>query len=179
MTDAKHVLRHYLAALAYRTQKALRDAPESFGDFEAGAGTRSPTEIVRHMTSVLGYARTLYEGGVYRAEPLDDLEAEVARFHGVLTDLARRVDDGTPLRGVTREQLLQGPLADAMTHVGQLAMLRRLAGSPVASENFLMADVSADRLGVDQALPAAPTPVWMGKLIDLAWRITRWTNRRR
>jgi hypothetical protein len=179
MSAAQPLLRHFLAALAYRTQKALRDAPEGFADFQAGKGTRTPHELVRHMTSVLGYARTFFVGGAYRAEPLPDLEAEVERFHAMLADLGAHLAAGTPLRAITHEQLLQGPFADAMTHAGQLAMLRRLAGAPVPSENFLLADVSADRLGDDQPLPAAPTPAWMGRLVHLAWQLSAWMSRRR
>ena len=119
MTDAQHLLRHFLAALAYRTQKAIRGAPESFADFQAGAGTRSPRELVRDMASVLGYARTFFIGGAYRA------------------------------------------------------------GVAVPSENFLFAEVSASRLGSDQPSPVAPDPLWIGKLVHLAWRLTRWMNRGR
>ncbi|HEX8692010.1 MAG TPA: hypothetical protein VF746_06305 [Longimicrobium sp.] len=176
--NGRALLRHFLAALAYRTQKALRGAPAGFADFRAGRDVRTPRELVRHMASVLGYARTYFVGGVYRAEPLESLEAEVERFHAVLADLAAHLGAGTPLREITPEQLLQGPLADAMTHAGQLAMLRRLAGSPVASENFIFADVSPDRLGSAQPLPAAPDSPWMGKLVHLAWRVSRWLHRR-
>jgi hypothetical protein len=160
MDDKRAMLRHFLGALAYRTQKALRDAPSSFGDFDAGHATRTPRALVRHMTSVLGYARTYYTGGRYRPEPLPDLAAEVARFHEIVEDLARHVERGPDPRGVTPEQLLQGPLADAMTHAGQLAMLRRLAGIPVAPENFIVADILAERLGADQPPPASPDAEW-------------------
>ena len=179
--ETRAFLRHFLAALAYRTQKALRDAPPTFADFDAGQGSRTPIELVRHMTSVLGYARTFFVGGVYRAEPLESLDAEVHRFHGVVADLAQLIGQGRPLRDLTPEQLLQGPFADAMTHAGQLAFLRRLAGTPVPSENFLFADISAERLDQAQALPAAPTPAWMGRLVGLAWRLARWqaAHRRR
>ena len=161
MDDKRAMLRHFLAALAYRTQKALRDAPAEFADFEAGARTRTPKELVRHMTSVLGYARTYLVGGSYWPEPLPDLAAEVDRFHEMLADVAGHLERGTPLRdGVTPERLLQGPFADAMTHVGQLAMLRRLAGWPVPPENFIAADVDGARLGPDQPLPASADAVW-------------------
>jgi hypothetical protein len=161
MDDKRRMLRHFLAALAYRTQKALRDAPPAFGDFEAGARIRTPRELVRHMTSVLGYARTHFVGGRYWPEPLPDLPAEIARFHAMLEDLARHLDVGTPLRDeTTPERLLQGPFADAMTHAGQIAMLRRLAGAPVPPENFIVADVDAGRLGPDQPMPASPDAVW-------------------
>jgi hypothetical protein len=156
----RRLLRHFLAALAYRTQKALRGAPAGFAAFQAGHQVRPPQDLVRHMTSVLGYARTFFIGGTYSAEPLPTMAAEVARFHETAADLARHLADGDPLRGITEAQLLQGPLADAMTHAGQLGLLRRLAGSPVPPENFVYADITAGRLGSEQALPAAPDAVW-------------------
>jgi len=159
--DAKReMLRHFLATLAYRTQKALRGAPESFADFAAGNRTRTPHQLVLHMDSVLGYARAFFVGGRYRPEPLADFTAQVTRFHQVLEDLARHLEAGTPLRDTTPERLLQGPLADAMTHAGQLAMLRRLAGHPVPPENFIVADVSPDNLGADQPPPVSPDAEW-------------------
>src|SRR5437660_7090997 len=160
MSDPRRaLLRHFLAALAYRTQKALRGAPAPFAGFRAGPKVRTPAELVRHMASVLGYARTFFLGGSYRPEPLPDFDAEVRRFHDLLADLARILGEGTPGR-ITDEQLLQGPLADAMTHAGQLALLRRLAGAPVPPENFIYAEVSSDNLGPDQPLPARPDAHW-------------------
>ena len=160
MDDKRTLLSHFLATLAYRTQKALRGAPSSFASFQAGRQTRTPIELVRHMTSVLGYARTFFVGGSYRPEALPDLAAEVTRLHSMLQDLSRHLDAGTPLRGARLEQLLQGPLADAMTHVGQLAMLRRLAGAPVAPENFIVAGIDPANLGPNQAGPASPDRAW-------------------
>jgi hypothetical protein len=154
-TSSRHLIRHLLASLAYRTQKALREAPESFGDFRVAPGVRTPRELVRHMTSVLGYARTFFVGGTYEATPLPDLAAEVSRFHEMLDSLGGLLS-GTDDVAATAEQLLQGPLADAMTHAGQLAMLRRLCGSPVAAENFLKAEISAENLGPNQPMPRAP-----------------------
>lgn len=159
--DRRALLKHFLAALAYRTQKALRDAPAGFGDFRPQNGVRSPTELVRHMTSVLGYTCTFFTGGHYRPESLPTLDAEVARLHEMIETLAGHIESATPLdEGVTTERLLQGPLADAMTHVGQLAMLRRLAGAPVPPENFVFAEIDPARLGRDQAKPARPDVVW-------------------
>lgn len=161
MNDKRAMLCHFLAALAYRTQKALRDAPAGFESFDAGQGVRSPSELVRHMTSVLGYSRTFFIGGEYRPQPLPSLRDEVARFHEMIEDIARHIESGTPLLGdMTPERLLQGPFADAMTHAGQLAMLRRLAGNPVAPENFIVADIDARRLGSDQPEPVSPDDVW-------------------
>lgn len=162
MDDKRAMLLHFLAALAYRSQKALRDAPDSFGAFEAGNQVRNPQWLVRHMDSVLGYALTTFEGEPdrYGNEPLATLDDEVLRFHGKLEALARHLRAGTPLRGVKPEQLLQGPFADAMTHAGQLAMLRRLAGSPIPPENFIVAEISPDNLGPDQPAPKSPDAVW-------------------
>lgn len=161
MNEKRDLLRHFLAALAYRTQKALRGAKPEFGNFHPGNQVRTPAELVRHMTSVLGYARTFFIGGRYWPEALPSLNEEVIRFHQMVEDLARHLESGTPLPPeMSEEQLLQGPFADAMTHAGQLAMLRRLAGAPVAPENFVFADITPDRLGVDQAEPAQPDEIW-------------------
>ena len=161
MDDKRLLLRHFLAALAYRTQKALRGASSDFGDFTAANDVRTPAELVRHMTSVLGYARTFFIGGRYWPEPLPSLQDEILRFHEMLQDLARHLEAATPfLHDMTAEQLLQGPFADAMTHAGQLAMLRRLAGAPVAPENFVVAEIDPKRLGPEQAEPISPDEVW-------------------
>ena len=160
MNDKRAILRHFLAAIAYRTQKALLGAPDSFGAFQAGSQVRTPADLVRHMTSVLGYARTFFEGGQYRAEPLPDLESEVRRFHAMIQDLARHLAEGTELRGSTEEGLLQGPLADAMSHAGQLAVLRRLAGAPVPPENFIEAAIDPANLGPNQPEAVSPDSVW-------------------
>lgn len=156
MDDKRHMLRHFLAALAYRTQKALRGAPESFAEFSAGNGVRTPAELLRHMTSVLGYARTFFIGGEYRPAPLPTLRDEIERFHEMLADLRQHLESGTKLRGLTEEQLLQGQFSDAMTHAGQLAMLRRMHGDPVRSENFIHAAISPENLTSAQPDPVAP-----------------------
>lgn len=161
MDTKRALLRHFLAALAYRTQKALRDAPAEFEMFRAAEGVRTPAELVRHMTSVLGYARTFFVGGAYRPAPLPSLKDEVVRFHEMLAELASHLETGSPLlRDMTAERLLQGPFSDAMTHAGQLAMLRRLAGTPVPPENFILADIEAGRSGPEQAEPLSPDETW-------------------
>jgi hypothetical protein len=159
-THERALLRHFLAALAYRAQKALRGAPAGFGDFRAGPGSRTPAELVRHITSVLGYARTFFVGGRYRPEPEPDLGNEVRRLHAMIADLAAHLERGDTMNGTTPSRLLQGPFADAMTHVGQLAMLRRLAGSPVPPENFIVAHIDPANLGPDQPPPASPDRIW-------------------
>ncbi len=160
MDEKKALLRHFLGALAYRTQKALRGCSPSFPSFRAAPQVRTPHELVHHMDSVLGYAHTFFVGGSYRVPMLPGFAAEVERFHATLAALARQVAATTEWRAISPEQLLQGPLSDAMTHAGQLAMLRRLAGDPVPPENFIYAEVSGERLGPDQPEPAAPDAEW-------------------
>jgi hypothetical protein len=180
MNAERASIRHLLASLAYRTQKALRGADEHFPEFHAGNGVRTPKEIVRHMTSVLGYARTFFIGGVYQPEALPGFAAEIDRFHVIIGDLSAHLAVGTPIREISLTQLLQGPICDAMTHAGQLSMLRRLAGSPVPPENFLFAEISPENVGSDQPLPAAPDSVWLGKLLQYGWRLSRFlTGKRR
>jgi len=158
----RQLLQHFLAAIAYRTQKALRGAPEHYPDFPPGHEVRTPVEILRHMTSLMGYVRTFFIGGTYptHPEPLASFTDEIARFHDIVEDVGRFIVAETAPAGITTEQLLQGPFSDVMTHVGQLAILRRLAESPVASENFIYADIKGERLGKEQPLPQRPDEDW-------------------
>ena len=160
MDEERQMLKHFLATLAYRTQKALDGAPAHYAEFRAAPGVRTPHELLRHMTSVLGYARTHFIGGVYRPPLLPSFPDEIARFHGVLEELGNDLEQGAPFRDTTPERILQGPFADAMTHAGQLAMLRRLAGAPIQPENFIVADIDAANLGPDQATPVSPDEQW-------------------
>ena len=160
MTSSRALLRHFLAALAYRTQKALRGAPETFCEFRAAPHVRTPHELLWHMSGLMGYARTFFHGGDFAPPRVATFEAEVSRFHEQLRRLADDLMDDRLPCALTDEQLLQGPLADAMTHAGQLAMLRRLSGAPVASENFIHANVSATNLSERQPDPAAPDSWW-------------------
>ncbi len=162
MDRDRELLRHFLAAIAYRTQKALRGAPAHYATFSAGNRARTPVELVRHMTGLMGFVRTFFQGGSYRPEPLPTLKDEIGRFHTMLDDVGALLASDAPC-SISTEQLLQGPFADTMTHVGQLAMLRRLADSPVAPENFIYADIRADRLLADQSPPARPDKHWPEK----------------
>jgi hypothetical protein len=161
MDRDRQLLRHVLAAIAYRTQKALRDAPEHYPAFSAGNRVRTPAELIRHMTSLMGYVRTFFVGGSYpvKLDPLPTFKEDVARFHDLLGAVGALLASGARCE-LTAEQLLQGPLADTMTHVGQLALLRRLADAPVAPENFIYADIRAERLHADQPGPARPDAEW-------------------
>ena len=159
MDTKRDMLRHFLAALAYRTQKALRDRPDGFGEYRAAKGVRTPRELVFHMTNVIGYARTFFAGGEYRPDPLPTLDEELGRFHRMLGSLGEHFAGGSFDR-MTPERFLQGPLSDAMTHAGQLALLRRLADSPVPPENFIVAGVDASNVGPDQPDPVSPDAEW-------------------
>ena len=160
MNESRQLLQHFLAALAYRTQKALRDATEDFAEFRASPTSRTPYELLWHMTGLIGYARTMFHGGTFQPPRLATLADEVERFHANLDALGRDFADPALTARISDLQFLQGPLADAMTHVGQLAFLRRMHGSPVPSENFIFATIDAKNVGSGQALPNAPDAEW-------------------
>lgn len=159
MDPTVQAVRHVLATLAYRFHKAVHGAPDGFAGLAAGHGIRTPREIVHHMNGVLGYLRE----GVARGDddfwyehPQLDLPGEIDALHASLQELDRLLATRPGWRVETLHRMIQGPLADALTHVGQLAMLRRVAGDPVPAENFFKADVRIGRLGPDQAPPVSP-----------------------
>ena len=118
---------------------------------------RTPHELVCHMTSVLGYARAQFgTGAVERLTPCATWNEELERFHGTLLDLSELLEAAAEPRDVPLESILQGPFSDAMTHAGQLALLRRLAGDPVEPENFIRARIDPKNVGADQPAPASP-----------------------
>ena len=156
MDTKRQMLRHFLAALAYRTQKALRDAPEGFADFRVDEFVRTPHELLLHMTGVVKYAVTLFEGGDSWPNKAPTFREEILRFHETLESLGRHLDTGIKLKETTLERLLQGPLSDAMTHAGQIALLRRLYGSPVPGEGFMLADINPNNLSANQPDPVRP-----------------------
>jgi hypothetical protein len=146
-------LRHTLATLAYRGGKAVRGAPPEVAGFAAGPGTRTPLEILRHVGDLLDWAMTLCDGqGVWEPGPPRSWDEEAARFFAGLGRLDRRLAGATEL-GCPPGRLFQGPVADALTHVGQIALLRRLAGAPVRGENYFKADIASGRVGEEQAPP--------------------------
>jgi len=155
----RRLLRHFLASIAYRIQKTLAGAPASYADFRAAPGVRTPHQLLRHMSDVLGYARMTFSGGQWRAHSLPTFDEEIARVHEQL-DLLSQAVTTDEFRQFTPDQLLQGPLADTMTHVGQLAMLRRLCGSPVPPENFIIADIRTGNVGTHQEPPTSADGEW-------------------
>jgi hypothetical protein len=147
------VLRHLVATLAYRAAKVLRDVPPGFNDRSFGPTTRRPARIVAHLADLMAWAVTIARGDyVWKAEGADDWDVEVARFFAGLAALDRELAADGPFAG-SIEKLIQGPLADALTHVGQLAMLRGMAGSPVRPESYARAEIVPGRVGLEQAAP--------------------------
>ncbi len=141
MGDTQRLLRHQLATLAYRAQKAVRDAPPGFGEFVAGSGVRTPHQLVNHMANLIWYTTQALRGEVaVSVNEVADFSEEIGRFHELLGELSVVLAESSLDRGLD-ERLLQGPLSDAMTHVGQLALLRRLAGAPIAAEDFFSAPI--------------------------------------
>jgi hypothetical protein len=160
MTDKRHMQCHFLASIAYHLQKALRDAPAGFEAFRVGPTSRTPQELVKHIDGVLGYARTCFLGGKHRNTTLDTMELQVQQLHQTIESLSGLIAGGMVLLEITEEQLLQGPLSDSMTHIGQISYLRRLYGSPVPSEDFSYAKISATNLGTNQPPPPRPDLDW-------------------
>ena len=152
-TDLRDYLRHILATLAYRGGKALRDAPDGFGSFRIGDTSRTPSEILAHVCDLLDWNLSLVRGreAWHNSSP-GSWGDDVKRFHETLRQLdAEFAERDSSTYEWTR--VFQGPIADAFTHVGQLAMLRRLAGGAVRGENYFRADIAAGRVGADQAAP--------------------------
>lgn len=161
MNEKRTLLRHFLATLAYRTQKALKDAPERFADFRVSPGVRTPHQLIFHMTNVLSYARLSFtREKEWRSDQKGTFQEEIDRFYEILHDLGQHIEQGKPLFDMTPERMLQGPFADAMTHVGQLAMLRRLCGQPIPPENFSMAEIHAENLSQNQPDSLSPHNEW-------------------
>lgn len=148
---SRGLLRHTLATLAYRGAKAIRGTEASFATFKAAGSGRTPVQILTHIGDLLDWSLTLCEGKhEWRDTPADDWSAQAARFHDRLEALDRRLADAQPL-GSSAERLFQGPIADALSHVGQIAMLRRMAGSPVRGENYFKAQITVGTVGTAQA----------------------------
>jgi hypothetical protein len=154
MMDGKiEMLRHTLATLAYRGGKALRGAPADFATFRCAETTRTPGEILAHLGDLFDWGVALADGiHWWDPQPPVDWESGTTRFFAGLAAFDRRLASPTPL-AVPPEQLFQGPVADALTHIGQIAMLRRMAGAPVKGENYFKAAISAGAVGSAQAPP--------------------------
>ena len=150
---ARQLLRHTLATTAYRGSKALRDAPDHFASFHIGDKTRTPAQILAHLGDLFDWALSIAEGkqAWHDSTPLP-WNSEIDRFFLALKKFDDFLASGQPLDG-SAEGLFQGPVADALTHFGQIAMLRRLAGSPIKGENYFKAEIAAGSVGPEQPAP--------------------------
>src|SRR5512138_2334485 len=154
MTDVE-MIRHALATLAYRTGKTIRTAPESFADFKVKKDSNSPVQLVAHLGDLFEWSLTMVKGEAkWRSAAPKAWETEVARFFDSLKAFDDYLASGLPII-VDLRRVFQGPIADALTHTGQLAMLRRMAGCPMKGENYTKAEIVLGRVGIDQT-PANP-----------------------
>ncbi len=152
MTD-RELMRHALATLGYRAAKAVRGAPPSFAEFRAGPTTRTPVEMVAHMGDLMDWALAMANGaGKFGATTPRSWDDECARFFAALAAFDARLAAPAPI-GYELALLFQAPVADALTHTGQLAMLRRLHGAPMKAESYNRADIAMGRTGTEQAPP--------------------------
>jgi hypothetical protein len=151
--DGRTLLRHILATLAYRGGKAIRDAPDGFAEFRVADKSRTPGQILAHIGDLLDWGLSLAEGAQrwQDSAPLAWSD-ESQRFFNSLSKFDQRLADSAPL-ACPAEKLFQGPVADALTHVGQIAMLRRIAGAPIKGENYFRADIAVGRVGEEQTAP--------------------------
>ena len=150
---ARALLRHTLATLAYRGGKAIRDVDKNFPTFRAGETTRAPVEILAHIGDLLSWALSIAKGNESWSNPEPQAwDQEVARFFSSLKAFDDFLASDKPI-AVAPERLFQAPIADALTHVGQIAMLRRLAGTAMRGENYFKADITVGRVGAEQSAP--------------------------
>lgn len=147
---ARELLRHALATLAYRAGKALRDAPPAFASYMVNAGSRTPGQIVAHLGDLFDWALSMAQGKQKWTDSTPgSWDADCERFFNSLAAFDDYLASGAPL-GTSVERLFQGPIADALTHTGQLAMLRRLAGVPIRGENYARARIVTGQVGPSQ-----------------------------
>lgn len=151
---ARQLLRHTVATVAYRGCKAVRGAPDSFADFRASDDSRTPAQILSHIGDLLDWALATAQGKQKWANstplPWHD---EVHRFFAALEAFDSFLASDAPLEA-RPEKLFQAPISDALTHIGQIALLRRLAATPIKAENYYVAKIAIGTVGADQ-----PTPV--------------------
>jgi len=151
MDPKREFLRHTVATLAYRGGKAIQGAPEGFATVRVLPTGRTAAEILAHIGDLLDWCHSLAKGErVWRDTQPTSWESQVQRFFTGLQVLDDYLAAATPL-GNPPEKLFQGPIADALNHVGQIAMLRRLAGSPVRGENYYRAEIAIGRVGPEQS----------------------------
>jgi hypothetical protein len=149
----RKLLRQMLATLAYRANKAVTAAPNGFGDASAGGGTRSALVVISHMADLMEWGTSVArDQSVWRDGSPSSWDGEVNRFFAGLEALDRQLASSAISKSAG-DKLIQGPIADALTHLGQIGILRRIAGSPVRGESYARATITEGRVGRDQAAP--------------------------
>jgi hypothetical protein len=151
-TDNKReMLRHTVATLAYRGAKAILNAPEDFSTFRVNETTRTPGEVLAHICDLIDWALCVAQGEyTYQESAPQAWAEEVTRFFAAVKELDSYLASDAPL-GYSAEKIFQGPIADALTHVGQISMLRRMAGAPVRGESYFRAEIVTGRIGREQS----------------------------
>jgi hypothetical protein len=147
----RELLRHTVATVAYRGGKAVKSAPAGFNSFRANETTRTPEQILAHIGDVYDWALSLARGKQTwnNSTPLT-WDAEVKRFFATVKAFDDYLASEEELH-CPAEKLFQGPVADSLTHIGQIAMLRRMAGGPVKGENYYVAEIEIGRVGPEQS----------------------------
>ena len=149
----REMLRHTLATLAYRARKPLSDAPPNFGAFRASETSRTPAQILAHLSDLMDWALSVARGKQeWRNSRPQEWREDVRRFYAAIKALDDYLASAEPL-GAPAEKLFQGAIADSLTHVGQISFLRRCAGVPVRGENYMMAEIATGRVGLEQPAP--------------------------
>jgi hypothetical protein len=151
--NPRELLRHTLATVAYRARKPLDDAPPEFSGFRLSPGSRSAGEILAHLGDLYDWGLTLAQGKqVWNPIAPTTWDQDVARFYAALGALDAYLASDAPLARPA-ERIFQGPVADSLTHIGQISLMRRLAGAPVRGENYATAEISVGRVGASQTAP--------------------------
>jgi hypothetical protein len=149
----RDMLRHTLATLSYRAAKAIRGTPADITAMRASPTSRTLAEILAHMGDLLEWAGWMARGEHrWVAAPPGLWDDDAARFFAGIRALDDYIASGAPLHGA-EGKLFQGPIADALTHVGQMALLRRAFGSPIRGENYAKADIRRGSVEETQATP--------------------------
>ena len=145
----RELLRHLVATVAFRGGIAVLDAPENFSEFRAGENARSAGEILAHIGDLVQGSLYLMKGEFVYLQSSPQLWAQDAKhFFTAVEEFDSYLASGAPLAQPV-EKIMQGPIADALTHVGQIVMLRRLAGKPICEESYFTAEIVAGNISKD------------------------------
>src|SRR5271155_652661 len=149
----RHMLRHSLATIAYRGSKSMRGATEEFARFRATNSCRTPAELLAHLGDLMDWSLSQAQGAPkWQPNPVLPWDEGKARFFASLKSFDDFLASDATLQ-FSAKKMFQGPIADVLTHIGQIAILRRMAGVPIKGENLVVAEITEGRVGEDQAPP--------------------------